>query len=83
VNTTLVVVATSSRFTRAELIHLRIRAHDAIGACIRPSHTRYDGDVVFVSACGPDPGDVDLAAEAAFVATGRAIEAAVRASVGG
>jgi L-aminopeptidase/D-esterase-like protein len=83
VNTTLVVVATSSRFTRAELIHLRIRAHDAIGACIRPSHTRYDGDVVFVSACGSDPGDVDLAAEAAFVATGRAIEAAVRASVGG
>ena len=80
VNTTLVVVATSSRFTRAELIHLRIRAHDAIGACIRPSHTRYDGDVVFVSACGSDQSDVDLAAEAAFVATGRAIEAAVRAS---
>ncbi len=83
VNTTLVVVATSSRFTRAELINLRIRAHDAIGACIRPSHTRYDGDVVFVSACGTDNGDVDLAAEAAFVATGRAIEAAVRASVVG
>jgi L-aminopeptidase/D-esterase-like protein len=80
VNTTLVVVATSSSFTRADLIHMRIRAHDAIGACIRPSHTRYDGDVVFVTACGSTPGDLDLAAEAAFVATGRAIEAAVRAS---
>jgi L-aminopeptidase/D-esterase-like protein len=83
VNTTLVVVAGSSSFTRAELVQVRIRAHDAIGACIRPSHTRYDGDVVFVSACGKTPGDLDLGAEAAFVATGRAIEAAVRASVAG
>lgn len=80
VNTTLVVVATSSAFSRAELNLLKVRSHDAIGACIRPSHTRYDGDVVFVSACGSEPGDLDLAGEAAFVATGRAIEAAVRAS---
>ena len=80
VNTTLVVVATNSAFTRAELTHLKIRAHDAVGACIRPSHTRYDGDVVFVSSCGDEIGDLDLAAEATFVATGRAIEAAVKAS---
>jgi L-aminopeptidase/D-esterase-like protein len=80
VNTTLVVVAVDAAFTRAELTTLKIRAHDAVGACIRPAHTRYDGDVVFVSACGTESGDLDLAAEAAFVATGRAIEAAVRSS---
>lgn len=80
INTTLVVIATTGAVTRAELTRLAIRSHDAIGACIRPAHTRFDGDVVFVSACGTDRGDVDLAAEAAFVATGRAIEAGVRAS---
>jgi L-aminopeptidase/D-esterase-like protein len=82
VNTTLVVVATSIQLRRTELTRLTIRAHDAIGACVRPSHTRYDGDVVFASACGVETGDLDLAAEAAFVATGRAIEAAVRAQPG-
>lgn len=80
-NTTLVMVATSAAMTRAELTRLAIRSHDAIGACVRPAHTRFDGDVVFVSACGTDRGDVDLAAEAAFVATGRAIEAGVRESL--
>lgn len=81
INTTLVVIATTAAASRAELTRLAIRSHDAIGACIRPAHTRFDGDVVFVSACGTDRGDVDLAAEAAFVATGRAIEAGVKESL--
>ena len=79
-NTTLVVVATTSAMSRAELTRLAVRSHDALGACLRPAHTRFDGDVVFVTAIGSDRGDVDLAAEAAFVATGRAIEAGLRAS---
>ncbi|CAN5872528.1 P1 family peptidase [soil metagenome] len=80
VNTVLAALVTDAAMSRAELTRLAVRAHDAIGACIRPAHTRFDGDVVFVSAVGMDSGDVDLAAEAAFVATGRAIEAGVRAS---
>ena len=80
-NTTLVVVATTSAMSRAELTRLAVRSHDALGACLRPAHTRFDGDVVFVTAVGAERGDVDLAAEAAFVATGRAIEAGLRASL--
>ena len=79
-NTVLVVIVTDAAMSRAELTRLAIRSHDAVGACVRPAHTRFDGDVVFVSAVGTERGDVDLAAEAAFVATGRAIEAGVRAS---
>lgn len=79
-NTVLTAVVTDAAMSRAELTRLAIRSHDAVGACIRPAHTRFDGDVVFVSAVGTERGDVDLAAEAAFVATGRAIEAGVRAS---
>jgi L-aminopeptidase/D-esterase-like protein len=80
INTTLAVVATTAAMSRAELTRLAVRSHDAVGTCVRPSHTRFDGDVVFVSACGDRLGDVDLAAEAAFVAVGRSIEAAVRES---
>jgi L-aminopeptidase/D-esterase-like protein len=78
-NTTLVVVATTAAMSRAELTRLAVRSHDALGVCLRPAHTRFDGDVVFVSAVGTSRGDVDLAAEGAFAATGRAIEAGLRA----
>ena len=53
----------------------------ALGACLRPAHTRVDGDVVFVSSIGNEARRVDLAAEGAFVATGRAIEAGLKASL--
>jgi L-aminopeptidase/D-esterase-like protein len=80
VNTVLASVVTDAAMSRADLTRLAVRSHDAIGVCVRPAHTRWDGDVVFVSAVGSEPGDVDLAAEGAFAAVGRAIEAGVRAS---
>jgi L-aminopeptidase/D-esterase-like protein len=79
-NTTLVVVATDARLTRPELARLCVRAHDAIGACLRPAHTRYDGDVVFAVSCGRRRADLDALGEAAFEVTGRAIEATLTAS---
>jgi L-aminopeptidase/D-esterase-like protein len=79
-NTTLVVLATDGRLTRMELRRLVIRAHDALAVCVRPVHTGFDGDVVFAVSCGETPVDVETAAEAAFGATGSAIEAAIRAS---
>jgi L-aminopeptidase/D-esterase-like protein len=79
-NTTLVVIATDARLNRVELRRLVVRAHDALAVCIRPVHTGYDGDVVFAVSCGQAEVDIDSAAEAAFGATGAAIEAAIRAS---
>lgn len=79
-NTTLVVVATDASFDRADLGRLAIRSHDAVGTCIRPAHTRYDGDACFVSSCGDRRASLDLVGEMAYVAVGRAIESAVRAS---
>lgn len=77
-NTTLVCVATDAGITdRNELRRVAIRAHDAMGACIRPTHTRYDGDSAFVVSFGKESADVDLVQQAAFVAVGRAIEAAL------
>ena len=76
--TTLIALATDARLERTNLLRLAIRAQDAIAACVRPSHTRYDGDAAFAVSCGDLDGDPDALGEAAFVATGRAIEAAVR-----
>lgn len=77
-NTTLVAVATDARLGRVDLIRLCIRSQDAVAACVRPSHTRYDGDAVFAVSCGSAEPDHDALGEAAFVATARAIEVAAR-----
>ena len=76
-NTTLVAVATEARLERVDLVRLCIRAQDAVAACVRPSHTRYDGDAVFAISCGSAEPDHDALGEAAFVATARAMEVAV------
>ncbi len=76
-NTTLIVVATDAELTRSELTRVAIRAQDSLAACVRPTHTRYDGDAAFAVSCGDVMADVDTVAEGAFAATGRAIEAAL------
>ncbi len=78
-NTTLVVVATDARLGRNDLVRVAVRSQDAVAACIRPGHTRYDGDAAFAVSCGDVEASVDLVGEAAFVATGRAIEGAMQA----
>lgn len=75
-NTTLVAVATDARLERNDLFRLCVRSQDAVAACIRPAHTRYDGDSAFAVSCGELMEDPDALGEAAFVATGRAIAAA-------
>ncbi|NND04294.1 MAG: P1 family peptidase [Acidimicrobiia bacterium] len=77
-NTTLVVVATDAKLGRTDLMRLVVRAHDALAVCLRPAHTRYDGDAVFAVSCGEAEADLDALGEAAFIATGTAIENAVR-----
>jgi len=51
-NTTLVVVATDAILTKAEAKRVAIMAHDGIARAIRPVHTPYDGDTVFVLSTG-------------------------------
>jgi L-aminopeptidase/D-esterase-like protein len=78
--TTLVAVATDMALTRGDLLRVAVRAQDALAVCFRPAHTRYDGDAAFAISVGTRAGNADVAGEAAFVVTGRAIEAAVRAA---
>lgn len=82
-NTTLAVVATDAAFGRAELTRLAVRGQDALAACLRPAHTRFDGDTCFAVSTSDVESNLDLIAEAAFEAVGRAIESAIRSSQAG
>jgi L-aminopeptidase/D-esterase-like protein len=80
--TTLVALATDAALSRTELGRVIVRAHDALAVCLRPAHTRFDGDIVFAVACGDEEGDVEAISEIAFEVTGQAVESAVVATNG-
>jgi L-aminopeptidase/D-esterase-like protein len=52
VNTTLVVVATDAPLDRAQCRKVAEFGHDALAIGIRPTHTMFDGDVVFCLSTG-------------------------------
>ena len=54
-NTTLVVVATDLALTKAEAKRIAMMAHDGMARAIRPIHTPFDGDTVFVMSTGRAP----------------------------
>ncbi|QQS24693.1 MAG: P1 family peptidase [Actinomycetota bacterium] len=51
-NTTIGVVATSARLTKAECTKVAAVAHDGLARAIRPAHSLHDGDTVFALATG-------------------------------
>lgn len=59
-NTTLGVVATNARLTKAQATKVAQMAQDGIARAISPAHTPYDGDVVFVLATGDLEHPVEL-----------------------
>ncbi len=51
-NTTIAVVATDARMTQAEATRMAVAAQDGMARAIHPSHTPYDGDLVFSVSTG-------------------------------
>jgi L-aminopeptidase/D-esterase-like protein len=51
-HTTIGVVATNARLTKAEAQRVAIMAQDGLARAIRPIHTSFDGDAIFVLATG-------------------------------
>jgi L-aminopeptidase/D-esterase-like protein len=80
-NTTLAVVATNARLTKAQITKVARMAHDGLARAISPAHLPSDGDTVFALATGihgeADVGTVGaLAAEAVADAILRAVRGA-------
>jgi L-aminopeptidase/D-esterase-like protein len=80
--TTIGVIATNARLTKAQAQQVAEMAHDGMARAIVPSHTPSDGDTLFVLATGDRTGDANvgtigaLAAEALADAIVRAVRAA-------
>lgn len=51
-NTTIAVIATDARLTKAEAKRFAIMAHDGFARALWPSHTPMDGDIIFALSTG-------------------------------
>ena len=51
-HTTIAVVATDANLTQSQAQRVAIAAHDGLARAIVPSHTPFDGDLVFAAASG-------------------------------
>lgn len=54
-NTSIAVVATDAVLTKAEAKRIAVMAHDGFARALYPSHTPFDGDLVFSLATGRKP----------------------------
>ena len=54
-STTLVVVATDAKLSKAQARRLAVMAQDGLARAVHPVHTGLDGDIVFAAATGQRP----------------------------
>lgn len=75
--TTIAILATDARLTQAQATRLAVAAHDGMARAILPSHTPFDGDLVFAAATGarelPDDFEALRLGHAAACCLARAI----------
>ena len=76
-STTLVVIATDAALDSTMAARVALQGHNGIARAVRPSHTRYDGDTVFVLATGR----VDVLQDAVEVLAARGTAEAIRSAV--
>lgn len=77
--TTIGVVATNARFSKADVARIALMADDGFARAIVPSHTTGDGDTVFALATGRWTGEANVTIVGALAAEAIA-EAIVRAA---
>jgi D-aminopeptidase len=68
-NTTIAIVATDAPLTKSQCHRVAVAAHDGMARAIVPSHTPFDGDLVFALSTGDANQPVD---DAALLAIGHA-----------
>jgi len=79
-NTTLAVVATNAAFKRDGVTKIAEMAQDGLAHAIRPSHTLFDGDMVFAMSVGDEQADVMAVGAIAAELVAEAIVQAVKTS---
>ncbi len=82
-NTTLGVVATNARLTKAQAKKLASMAHDGFARSMRPAHTMVDGDTIFALSTGDLEAELNTLGALAARAVEEAVADAVRSAAGG
>ena len=59
-NTTIGLIATNAKLTKAQAKKVADMAHDGFARAIVPAHTMGDGDTIFAIATGGHPGDANV-----------------------
>ncbi len=82
-NTTIAVVATNADLNRGQAERMAISAHDGLARSIVPSHTPFDGDLVFAAATSTrsrliTPTDLLSLCHASSLCLARAVARAIR-----
>jgi L-aminopeptidase/D-esterase-like protein len=79
------VVATNALLDKEQANHVALMAQDGLARAVRPAHTQWDGDTLFVLATGAIKADVTTVGAHAAEAVSSAIRAGVRfaATAGG
>ena len=83
-NTTIGLVATNAKLTKAQTTKVAMMADDGYARAISPAHTMGDGDTIFALATGKFEGEVDASMIGALAAEAMAdaLLAAVREATG-
>ena len=76
-NTTLVCVMTNAKLSKVDAYKISKRADDGISRAIHPSHTSYDGDVIFTVATKQVDTEFEIVAELSSYVVAEAIRDAV------
>lgn len=79
-NTTLGIVVTNAKLSKAQLCKVAGMTHNGYARAIRPVHTTADGDSIYALSLGEMPGDVNLIGALAARVMEKAIARAVRAA---
>lgn len=77
-NTTLGVIITNARLSKADVNWVAERGHHGMARAINPSHTKMDGDLVFAAATGQVDVPPDVVAVAGAALLAQAIRNGVR-----
>ncbi len=81
-STVLAAVATDAKLDKTSATHIARMAAVGISRAVRPAHTFYDGDIVFVGATGPVEVEPNLVGSVAAEVVGVALRRGVRAAKG-
>lgn len=79
-NTTLGVIATNARLTKAGATRVAIMAQDGLARTIIPVHTMLDGDTIFCMATGEVEAGIDVIGAIASEVIARAVVKAIKSA---